>query len=185
MTRGKVQSRRPPKGDTRIRFLQFLVTRRQTAKEKKLLKKNVIQKENFPMSLKRCVRIRAESAPTRSGPGSEGVAGAGSRAQGTKSSPPSLPRVLAARPSPVAWRTAPLRAAPARPLARPPLTCRLVASRSLGRRRERLPGAAWRPLPAAEPLPRRRGCRTPAPLALRRPRRDAEASWGRGGGARA
>lgn len=70
------------------------------------------------MSLKRCVRIKAESGPTRSGPGSESVAGARSRAQGTKSSPPSLPRVLAARPSPVAWRTAPLRAAPARSLGR-------------------------------------------------------------------
>lgn len=87
------------------------------------------------MNLKRCERIKAKSAPTRSGPGSEGVAGARSRAQGTKSSPPSLPRVLAARPSPVALWTAPLRAARARPLALPPLTCRLVASRSPGRRR--------------------------------------------------
>lgn len=123
------------------------------------------------MSLKRCVRIKAESAPTRSGPGSEGVAGAGSRAQGTKSSPPSLPRVLAARPSPVAWRTAPLRAAPARSLGRSlPAASSPRGARAAG---ERLPGAAWRPLPAAEPLPRRRGCRTPAPLALRRPGRDA------------
>lgn len=45
------------------------------------------------MRLQRYIGIKAESAPTRTRPGSEGVAGASSRAQGTK-----------VRPSVLAWR---------------------------------------------------------------------------------
>lgn len=116
------------------------------------------------MSLKGCVRKKAERAPTRTRrtrPGSEGVAGARSRAQGTKSSPPSLPGALAARPPPVAWRTAPLRAAPARSAAAYPPPRRPRGARAAGASASPGPPGARCPPPsrclgdAAAELPRR------------------------------